>query len=487
MHALSSPEVTTTRPRPRLTTGIALVGAAAIAITPLAITGAPAITHDVHHAIDSAATSIKLTGLEMYQQVIADAVANFEASREWAVPGAFPILEQILSNQQANLSALGSALGTFGPAALEVIKTEVPQLLAQAAEGFAKGDLVSAVNAVLTAAILPITAGIDLVSGPIIPAIQQALAGPVQNLANVINQLPNMILSGALVPLSPLLSGGGALVQAVQNVIDAVQAADPAKALDAVVSAPAVVLDGILNGGYGMSLAPLVGLNGLTVQSGGLLNPGSFTDDGRLILPGSLQSWQTLQQTIVAALTPPAAPSSAVSRTLASSSPTDISAVRAPVGASTTAVTLDTRANSADATPAPSSNPSSTPVASTPAASTPSESASAPSTTAPESATATETASTGSSGGATGSGPADSQTGSDEPAGAQSEGAQSEGAQFAGARSGDTPSASADAQSGGTATTGPQQSGPQQTGPHTTSGATASPAGAGSAQGASGS
>lgn len=480
MHALSSPEVTTTRPRPRMTTGIALVGAAAIAITPLAITGAPAITHDVHHAIDSAATSIKLTGLEMYQQVIADAVANFEASREWAVPGAFPILEQILSNQQANLSALGSALGTFGPAALEVIKTEVPQLLAQAAEGFAKGDLVSAVNAVLTAAILPITAGIDLVSGPIIPAIQQTLAGPVQNLANVINQLPNMILSGALVPLSPVLSGGGALVQAVQNVIDAVQAADPAKALDAVVSAPAVVLDGILNGGYGMSLAPLVGLNGLTVQSGGLLNPGSFTDDGRLILPGSLQSWQTLQQTIVAALTPPAAPSSAVSRTFASSSPTDISAVRAPVGASTTAVTLDTRANSADATPTPSSNPSSTPAASTPAASTPS--ASAPSTTAPESATATETASTGSSGGATDSGPADSQTGSDEPAGAQSE-----GAQFAGAQSGDTPSASADAQSGGTATTGSQQSGPQQTGPHTTSGATASPAGAGSAQGASGS
>ncbi|MGC5246679.1 hypothetical protein ACPXB3_07110 [Gordonia sp. DT219] len=412
MHALTSPEVTATRTRrPRVTTGLALAGAAAIAITPLAMTGAPALAADVNHATSAAAT----TGIGMYQQVIADTIANIQKLQKSAPDGTLPILNQILSNQQANLSGLGSALGTFGPKALDALQTEVPPLLEEAAAALADGDLATAINSVVLAAILPVTAGLDMLPGPILPALQKVLAGPLENLANVINETQNqLILSAVLVPVSPLLGGMGGLVQGIQNVIDAAKTGDPAATLNALVAAPAVMLDGLLNGGYGIDLAPVAGLGGigLKVVAGGIFGNTEFGDDGVLTLPGSVSSWQSLQKGILKIITPPKTTSATSSVAVKSISPTDISAVTSPratsvtVGATTSTTDSEAGATESSATasaPATAEPTTSTPSTSTPTTSTPTTSApttgSAEVPTAPSSApeaTGSDSATTGS-------------------------------------------------------------------------------------------
>ncbi|MGC4933431.1 hypothetical protein ACLQ3C_07085 [Gordonia sp. DT30] len=422
MHALTSPEVTATRTRrPRVTTGLALAGAAAIAITPLAMTGAPALAADVNHATSAAAT----TGIGMYQQVIADTIANIQKLQKSAPDGTLPILNQILSNQQANLSGLGSALGTFGPKALDALQTEVPPLLEEAAAALADGDLATAINSVVLAAILPVTAGLDMLPGPILPALQKVLAGPLENLANVINETQNqLILSAVLVPVSPLLGGMGGLVQGIQNVIDAAKTGDPAATLNALVAAPAVMLDGLLNGGYGIDLAPVAGLGGigLKVVAGGIFGNTEFGDDGVLTLPGSVSSWQSLQKGILKIITPPKTTSATSSVAVKSISPTDISAVTSPRATSVTVGATTSTAGSASATessatasaPATAEPTTSTPTTSTPSTSTPSTST--PSTSTPSTSTPT----TGSSEAPTAPSSAPEATGGDSATSAES-------------------------------------------------------------------
>ncbi|NED64547.1 hypothetical protein G3I15_26850, partial [Streptomyces sp. SID10244] len=69
-----------------------------------------------------------------------------------------------------------------------------------------------------------IFSAINPVSGDLIPAIQQALAAPVENLARVINeQVPNIALNAGLALIGPIYGGVGGLGAAIQGVIDAAQ------------------------------------------------------------------------------------------------------------------------------------------------------------------------------------------------------------------------------------------------------------------------
>lgn len=353
MHALTRTPVEPTRVRPYVLAGAAMATAAAMAISPLALSGAPSIVGDVQQSIATVTAKVTLTGLQAYQQVIDDAIANYHevTGSSSNAPGVFPILAQILTNQQASGAQLSEAFATIGPKALDAIRTKVPEMLAAAGDALKAGDLATAINTVVLAAITPITSGLDLLAGPIVPAIQNALSVPLQNLINVIEQAPNLILPGLLIPLSPILGGAGGLVQSVQNIIDAVRTADPAGVLNAVVTAPAVLLDGILNGGYGINLGPIAGLDipGFTVVAGGLFNPGVITDD-KFTLPGSLSMWKNLQSTIVAAITPPSARS-------VSSIPTTLSAAASSADTARPATTLSVTVPASSVTPAAAPTP----------------------------------------------------------------------------------------------------------------------------------
>ncbi|MGC5257004.1 hypothetical protein ACPXCG_11675 [Gordonia sp. DT218] len=405
MHVLSRPQL-----RPYLLAGVSLVSATAIAATPFAISGAPSLTNDLGAQVHSVVSpNVRLSSFAAYQEAIEHAITNLEGIAATSdARGALPILRQILENQSANGQTLISGLQSAGTALTTSLNDDVPGLLEAASTALRGGDVATALNSVLTAVILPIFSAINPVSGELIPAIQQALAAPVENLARVINeQVPNIALNAGLALVGPIYGGVGGLGAAIQGVIDAAQSGGGAtEIVDALAKAPAVMLDGLLNGGYGPNLGPLIGLDipGLTIYAGGLLGNGGATADGGLIMPGTLASLQGIQQSILYGITPPATATLAGLRSAADTdtaggddatieSSTDSSESAAPSAgdASESADASGADASTADASTAADSTPAdSTTADSTPADSTTADSTTADSTTA-ESTTAEST------------------------------------------------------------------------------------------------
>ena len=114
--------------------------------------------------------------------------------------------------------------------------------------GVTAGDVDLAVNDLLLAAFAPV----NLVLGvPLLVA--SSLLAPFlgQGAANLVMVPVSELVLGLL---GPGFSGAGANGVAVQEIIDAVAAGDPSSILNAVITAPALVADGVLNGGFGPNL-----------------------------------------------------------------------------------------------------------------------------------------------------------------------------------------------------------------------------------------
>jgi hypothetical protein len=298
--------------RPRFTAGIALVGAGIVA----ASTVSP-VSHihlqDVHLPalrtveVDLAAAALAATP-PSYAEVLQQAVANAQALVKTFVANPTPILSQIARNQATTLQNLMAGLQTTGGDISTALKTTVPPLLQAAFSDIQGGNVEGAINNVLNATLataFPIT--------EFIPTLSAALTQPLTNLVNAVNAVQ---VGGVLSPLSlavtgllgPVLSGAGAFGVAVDNVGNAIGTGNPQAVLNAVVNGPAVVLDGVLNGGYGPNLAALAGLppDLITVLAGGLLSgPLHASPTGALVLSGAIDSLQELAQAFATALTTP--------------------------------------------------------------------------------------------------------------------------------------------------------------------------------------
>jgi hypothetical protein len=367
-----------------LTAGVALVGASVIAVSPMA----PPMP-DIHlPSIRSAEAQLAALAnpFDAYAQVFQDTIANLQPIIATAAANPAPILSKILSNQVAAVQALLTLLPTTAagvanaatttgsanstavssqlaatPGAVQALltaiqsalsqvstalTTTVPPLLQSAVGDFTSANIEGAINNLLLAGlttVFPVTGvvapALDVIAEPLqnvvnainthLGPVGAILSNPLQNVVNVINAVTN---GGVLSPLSqavvgaigPVINAAGATGAAIDNVISA-SGEGPAAFLDAVVTAPATVLGGVLNGGFGPNLASLVGLPPelITVLSGGLLNQMSFPG-GALELPGAIPAFQTLVQTIVNALVPPSIPA-AMGVNLAS-----LSALKAP-------------------------------------------------------------------------------------------------------------------------------------------------------------
>ena len=354
--------------RSYLTAGVALVGASVIVVSPMA----PPMP-DIHlPSIRSAEAQLAALAnpFDAYAQVFQDTIANLKPIIATAAADPAPILSKILSNQVAAVQALlkllpttaagvASAATTTGsansttvspqlaatPGAVQALltaiqtalsqvstalTTTVPPLLQSAVGDFTSANIEGAINNLLLAGlttVFPVTGvvapALDVIAEPLqnvvnainthLGPVGAILSNPLQNVVNVINAVTN---GGVLSPLSeavvgaigPVINAAGATGAAIDNVISAA-GQGPAAFLDAVVTAPATVLGGVLNGGFGPNLASLVGLPPalITVLSGGLLNQQSFPG-GALELPGAIPAFQTLVQTIVNALVPPSIP-----------------------------------------------------------------------------------------------------------------------------------------------------------------------------------
>ncbi|WP_445165861.1 hypothetical protein ACTXG7_18465 [Mycolicibacterium sp. Dal123E01] len=291
---------------------MALLGAGVIAASPIA-PPVPAIHLPAIHLDASLVAAV--SPIDTYKQVFETARTNLQALVDSADPG--EVLKQIVANQETSLRGLGSALGTSGQQLFTALTSTTPDLVKTLVTSLAAGNVEAATNALLT---VPLVVAMPLIN--LLPAIQKFVTQPFQNLLNVTTVLSDPLVDNiyAVGLLGPIISGLGATGAAMQNVIDAVRAGDPQKLVDAIVTGPATILDGVLNGGYGPDLGPLVG-PGLTVLAGGILSSGglSIGPDGGIILnsAGPLATLQTLAHQIAIKLTPPAATTAAAVKTKA--------------------------------------------------------------------------------------------------------------------------------------------------------------------------
>ena len=347
---------------------IAAVPAMSQAATVAATEGAASTTQLVAdtatvgaHALTTLAADADPT--QIYADAIQRALTNIETLQANSPDKALPILSQVLENQlnlvkgvadgaangewkagtspdfaalwkQASEAAAGVGPGLSGAVndVADALRNDVPQLLAAVTAALKAGDIESAMNNILLVAVAPIYAAINPSTGSVMPALMKildvpldaglALAGAIPNDRisaalsepfaagkRLVYQVPEVVLFAGIGIISPLAGGLGAVGHAVQSVVDGAEAGDIGQVATALMQAPGVMLDGLLNGGYGPSVGNIIGLGDFPVINGGLLHPAldsSFDEDGQLniLLPGTLGALQHIVTSIATALAP---------------------------------------------------------------------------------------------------------------------------------------------------------------------------------------
>jgi len=356
-----------TAARPFASVGVSLAGAAAIAVAPVM---APTVSTQIHHMeAQIERTAVRLTAAVDPFAAFGEAFKNTVASLQTIVStaqtnGPTPILTAALNNQLAALqdllklvsspgsvkvdpspqpavpfspappllNAVGTTLGQIGTN----LTTAVPPLLAAAVNDLAKGNVEDATNQLLLVglnALIPLTnliaPALNSIAYPLqglVTAIDKLgplgaiAANPLQNAVNVLNTLNQgfgglqpsnaLVIVGGL--LGPLIQAPAALAASVQDVIDAARTGDLGKVATSVISIPATVLNGLLNGGYGPDLSTVIdtGLPGVPLYAGGLLTSFGINLGGGPLgftvnLPGPVAALQLLQKLVADALKPP--------------------------------------------------------------------------------------------------------------------------------------------------------------------------------------
>ncbi len=245
--------------RPYVTTGIALVGASAIAISPVA----PPLP-DVKAANPAVQLSAAIDPITPWLEVFNSSEVNVaNLVNEWlAAP--LPVLQQVIANQIGYLGQLPD---------VESIAGQILQNLQAAAEApFAQDtSTLDAGHAFIYEILLT---GLE----PIIPPLSPDLVP--------IFELLTTSLSGVLLgSVGPVIGPVLALAATSQALIDNLTGETPdfEAALNTLINSPAEVADAFLNGGQTLDITPLVSLlgsdllpEGTTVglTFGGLLSPG---------------------------------------------------------------------------------------------------------------------------------------------------------------------------------------------------------------------
>ena len=296
--------------RPHFAAGVAFVGAsviAAAAVTPMPEIHLPDVQLPSIHVAEVNLAALA-NPIDLYAQVFQTALTNTNTLIENTVPG--QLLNQILQNQVRSAASLLSGLSTAG-GGIAAAATQVPAALATAVNQLTAGNVEGAVNTLLGVPLAVAAPALNL-----LPVLGTVLTQPLTNLVNVVNAFTRDPLATLLAVsgfIAPLISAPAAAAAAIQNVINAVGTGDLGAVANAVLTAPATIADGVLNGGYGPNLGPLAGIpdgSGIIVKAGGLLASSGITFDanGNAVINtgGPFYALQQVIKLITDAIAPPA-------------------------------------------------------------------------------------------------------------------------------------------------------------------------------------
>lgn len=245
--------------RPYLAAGVALVGASAIAISPLA-PPAPNIQVPAIHASSAAvALSAQANPLELWAEVIGTAFGNVGGLGEQLMADPAPILTQIIANQLHTFNALSAAAQTTADGLKAALAPDgwasFPASIQGALDLIAAGDLenglASAVSSFILLA-LPLQIGVGMAW----PALAQPFVNLGQLALHVNDMVPAILVSGLL---SPLTATAAATGHVLDSLVSAASTGDLAEFATALANAPATVTGALLNG-YDVFGTPTAGL-----------------------------------------------------------------------------------------------------------------------------------------------------------------------------------------------------------------------------------
>jgi hypothetical protein len=249
--------MSTAATRPSMALGVALVGAGVLVTSP--VTAPPDIRVAMPTVrVDSPNVRLASSPVDDYRFIFGSAIENAATVLGTPGPGLVSVVQHVLQSQPATRQEITQALQTAVPAVLEQVTSTTPPELRHALVAIQNHDYAGAVNTLL--------------------GIPVAVLRP----ALMINPALASVVVGLL---GPVISGISATVEAVEDVGDA-QQGGPGQQSVALVRAPAIIADGILNGGYGPNFNPDP-QSPTVVLAGGLFSPGSSAP-GRVVLPGPI-------------------------------------------------------------------------------------------------------------------------------------------------------------------------------------------------------
>ncbi|OYN78425.1 hypothetical protein [Mycolicibacterium sphagni] len=273
-----------------VTAGVALVGASAIALTPIVASSADVQLPSIHSAEVQMAAFVN--PIEEWVQVIGTSFTNLSALGTQVQGDPTPILSQLATNFLANAKTLvDTASQTFGQAVTTF--ASMPQAFLTAAQQVAAGHVADAVQTIWGSVLLPPAFLLIIPISAVIPIVQTA----VQNVANVIGALggTNLLLTGIAV-ISPIYATITQFGNSAQALVDALKAGDFVTAASAVINAPAQLVNAFLNGDD---------------TTPGLLTPLDGVGGG-----GAIAALLKLRDAVAEAIAPPTTPSSAAVKAL---------------------------------------------------------------------------------------------------------------------------------------------------------------------------
>lgn len=265
--------------RPYLATGVALVGAASIAVMPIQPSN-PLIAVPAVPAISSQAFTLtaQTNPIALWAEVFSDAIANVGALGGDVLSDPAPVVRQLLKNQ---LGYLGTAVGagkSMVDGAVQYLTPSNPYSLPAGIET-AIGQLRSGqiAEAFITLSQTLISTPVGMIIGlPLagsglldVPAkIAQNLTDALSAALSLSNALP--LLSGAM---GPAIGAIDALGESLQDVVQALGSGRLVEALTAVINIPAQLTSAVLNGYTDVQGTKVPGLLTFSADpfSGGLL------------------------------------------------------------------------------------------------------------------------------------------------------------------------------------------------------------------------
>ncbi|OLP00788.1 hypothetical protein BVU76_18540 [Mycolicibacterium porcinum] len=262
---------------PYLAAGVALIGAGAIAVSPVA----PPMPDITVPAVSSAEVSLSaaVDPIEAYTALFTTTFTNLQTIIGNELENPAPILQQVIANQVTSAQAMAAGLQGAAEGIATILDPDypggIPYGLRLALEDLLAGNIDGAVSNAWGALLSPVLyAGLPLLE-PLTAAIRQ----PIQNLLNVVDTQ-----AAVLLPVLAVLNVGYGTVTAAGNVgqaiVDSIKAGDPLGVANTVLSSPAVLANALINGGD---------------LGGGILGPNL----------GLLSTLRQAREMIAAAITPP--------------------------------------------------------------------------------------------------------------------------------------------------------------------------------------